>query len=186
MQRFMPLMLVALACLLIATTAAAQTAPVVPLRAAPPGEPMQGGMPKQPLDWSSLSADQQRMLAPVRNQWDQLPPRRQRRLADHASHWATMPPGKQVMIRKRLTQWAAMTPEQRRQLRENARAFHDLSPEQRARVREAFQRFQSLPPAKRRALRERWHSMSPQQRLHWAAEHPQPPIPLHPPVSGGH
>lgn len=186
MRQFMPSMLVALACLLIATTAAAQTTPAVPLRATPPEGSMQGDMPKQPLDWSSLSADQQRMLAPVRSQWDRLPPRRQRRLADHASHWAAMPPEKRELIRERLARWAAMTPEQRHQLRENARAFHDLSPEQRAKVREAFRRFQSLPPAKRRVLRERWHSMSPQQRLHWAAEHPQPPIPLHPPASGSH
>jgi hypothetical protein len=140
----------------------------------------------QPLAWSALSADQQRMLAPLQGQWDQLQPARQRRLAERARHWATLPPEHRQQIRERLRRWATMTPEQRRQLHENTRAFHDLSPAERAKVNEAFRKFQSLPPAERRALRERWRAMSPEQRHRWATEHADKPIPAHPPAHQEH
>ncbi|MGH8125817.1 MAG: DUF3106 domain-containing protein [Rhodanobacteraceae bacterium] len=136
------------------------------------------------LPWSSLSAAQQRVLAPLQPQWNELHPQRQRRLASHALGWATLPPEHQQQIRKRLARWARMTPAQRHQLRENARAFRRLTPAERAKVRAAFRKYQSLSPAERRALRERWRKMTPQQRRHWAAEHPAHAAP--PPASYGH
>lgn len=174
------------ACLLAAPCAVfARTADPAP----PP--PAQGASRVAPADagdhalaWSSLSAAQQRVLAPLQSQWNELHPQRQRRLASHALRWATLPPGHQQQIRKRLARWARMTPAQRRQLRENARAFRNLTPAERARVRAAFRRFQSLSPAERRALRERWRRMTPQQRRHWAD---QPPAhAASPPTSHGH
>jgi hypothetical protein len=78
-----------------------------------------------------------------------------------------------------------MTPEQRHRLRENARAFHNLTPQERAKVRTAYERFRSLPPAQRKALRERWHAMTPAQRLHWATEHADKPVPSPPPPHSG-
>lgn len=124
-------------------------------------------VPKQPLAWSSLDAEQQRLLQPLQGQWSQMRPERQHRLAERARRWATLPPQRQQQIHQRLTRWAAMTPEQRRAWRENARAFHDLTPAERARVREAFQRFRALPPEQREALREKWRSINPQQRKQW-------------------
>lgn len=177
------LLLLAASCLVAAPCAFAQATPATTAPdAAHAG--MEANVPKQPLAWSSLSAEQQRMLAPVRNQWDQMQPGRQRHLAEHANHWADLPPQRQQQIQQRLTRWANMTPEQRRQLRDNARAFHDLTPEQRAKVRAAYERFRALSPAERKALRERWHAMPPAQRTHWANEHP---MPMHPPrAASGH
>lgn len=175
-------MFLAAACLFGASRAAlAQTA--VPMQSAPTGNDAS----RQPIAWSSLSAAQQRMLAPLQGQWDQMKPGRQQHLAQNAERWAALPPEHQQQIRERLTRWAAMTPDERRQLRENARAFHDLTPEERAKVRAAFHKFQSLSPAERRALRARWRAMPPQQRMHWAARHGGESIPMQPPKgSSGH
>ena len=173
------------ACLATAPCVAfAQASPSIPMHGAP-SKPVDAGA-QQPLAWSGLSADQQRMLAPLQGQWNQLEPARQRRLAERARHWATLPPEHRQQIRERLHRWAMMTPEQRRQLRANTRAFHDLTPAERAKVSEAFHKFQSLPPAERRALRERWRAMSPQQRMRWAADDADKPIPMHPPAHQEH
>lgn len=178
-------LLLATSCLVVAPSAFAQaTSATTAQDAAHAG--MEANVPKQPLAWSSLSAEQQRMLAPVRNQWDQMQPGRQRHLAEHANHWADLPPQRQQQIQQRLTRWANMTPEQRRQLRDNARAFHDLTPEQRAKVRAAYERFRALSPAERQALRERWQKMPPAQRMHWADEHPEHSPPMRPPPHRGH
>jgi len=42
------------------------------------------------LDWNSLDASQQEVLAKFRDEWDSLPPERQERLARGADHWAGM------------------------------------------------------------------------------------------------
>lgn len=179
-----PMLTIALlaACFAVSFTAFAQAGPPIPMQSAS-SEPANASTAQQPLAWSALSTDQQRMLAPLQGQWNQLQPARQRRLAEHAQHWATLPPEHRQQIRERLHRWSTMTPEQRHRVRENARAFHDLSPAERAKVSEAFRKFQSLPPAERRALRERWRTMTPEQRHRWATEHADKPIPMHPPAS---
>ena len=173
--------LLAMVCLLSTPCAVpAQTSAAIPMHQ-PSVAQADTGVFQQPLAWSSLSPEQQRVLAPVQGQWNQLQPQRQQWFATRAQHWATLPPKQQRQIRKRLTRWAEMTPAQRLQLRENARAFHDLTPTDRAKVSAAFRMFQSLSPAERRALRERWRTMPPQQRSRWASQHPDKPIPMHPP-----
>ncbi len=151
-------------------------------QAAPPRQ----GKTMPPLAWSNLDPAQQQLLAPVQGQWARLKPARQHRLAEHAAQWANLPPARQKIISDRLSRWAQMTPEQRRQLRENARAFHKLSPEEREKVRAASEHFRSLPPAQRQALRERWRRMSPAQRMQWANQHSNQPIPMRPPARSGH
>lgn len=162
----------------------AQSSSAMPMQR--PTSGADAGAPRQPLAWSSLSADQQRMLAPLQGEWNQMHPARQHRLAEHAVHWAALPPQHQDQIRERLTRWANMTPEQRRQVRENARAFHNLTPAERAKVSEAFRKFQSLPPEQRRALRERWRTMTPEQRRRWATGQADNPVPMHAPAHRGH
>ncbi|TAN09053.1 MAG: DUF3106 domain-containing protein [Rhodanobacteraceae bacterium] len=177
---------IALACLLVPAAAAAQTSTAIPMHSGPPATLPARPAPAPPLGWDRLSPAQQHALAPLRAQWSQLPPARQHRLAAHATHWATLPPGHQQLIRERLTRWANMTPAERRQLRDNARAFRNLPPAERAKVDAAFHRFQQLSPGERRALRQRFRALPRAQRLHWAAEHPEPPIPMHPAGTSGH
>lgn len=184
MLRTSPAALLLAVCLLGATWCAeGQIAP--PTQPAARTAPVQTDSPRAPLAWSNLGAEQQRMLAPVRNQWHQLRPARQHHLAANARHWATLPPAHQKRIQERLTRWASMSPSQRHQLRQNARAFHNLTPEERVKVSEAFKKFQSLPPEQRRELRQRWHAMPPKERMRWATEHPGQPIPMHPQRSSG-
>lgn len=181
----LPVLLAAVCLLGAASRADAQMGGTTPMQRATPAPQTQADTAKPALPWSSLSAEQQRMLAPVRNQWNQLHPARQQRLAAHARHWASLPPMHQRQIQKRLARWAAMSPAQRHQLRENARVFHNLTPDERARVSEAFKKFQALPPEQQHELRQRWHAMTPNERLRWATEHSGQPIRMHPPRSSG-
>lgn len=178
--------LLALACLLPPTMATAQTDTAIPMQSGPTATLPVHLAPAPPVGWNELSPAQQHALEPLRAQWSTLPPARQQRLAAHATHWAILSPEHQQLIRERLTRWANMTPAERRQLRDNARAFRDLPPAERAKVDAAFRRFQQLSPAERRALRERFRALPHAQRQHWAAEHPDAPIPMHPAASSGH
>lgn len=171
------LVAIPLAALAQSTPTAAPSGPPQVLPAAP--GPAASGAMHQPLPWSSLDAQQQRMLAPLQSQWAGMHPWRQHRLAEHALHWATLPVARQQEIQARIARWAAMTPEQRRELRENARAFHKLTPEQRAKVTDAYDRFQSLSPAERRALWERWRAAHPGARHSRAEGSPSPSPPEH-------
>jgi Protein of unknown function (DUF3106) len=180
-------LLFAAACLLaVPVIAGAQTGKPIPLQSAQSTSPASSGQQQAPLSWSDLSPTQQSVLGPLRGDWGKLHPNRQHKLAEHARQWANLPAGQQQQIRERLTSWAAMTPAQRTQLRENARVFHSLPPDEQARLRQAFRYYQSLPPAQRKALRARWQAMPAQQRMHWLANHPGHPIPMHPPSSAGH
>lgn len=115
------------------------------------------------IAWTQLTADEQELLAPVRDQWQQLPPAQQMRLRRKADRWQDMTPERREIAKQRLTRFAEMTPEQRAAARERYRAFQQLSPEQKKRVRNAFHRFQELSPDERRALRERFERSQPQQ-----------------------
>jgi len=114
-----------------------------------------------PVAWTSLTADQQRLLAPVQSQWPQLPPRQQQRLIRRAERWQTLPPEAQERARARLARFAAMTPDERAAARQRLHEFQQLPPEEKQRIREARQRFHDMTPEERRALREQFESAQP-------------------------
>ena len=142
-----------------------------------------------PPSWSSLSAAQRDVLAPLQHEWDALSPRKRAHMLHRAEHWATLPPEKRAEIRERIARWQQMTPEQRRQARANMREFHKLPREQREQLHATFEHFQSLPPPQRERLLREWRALTPKQRLEWreptaqplSSEQPsQPAPPSHP------
>jgi acyl-CoA reductase-like NAD-dependent aldehyde dehydrogenase len=143
-----------------------------------------------PPSWSSLSAAQRDVLAPLQHEWDTLPARKRAHMLHRAEHWATLPPEKRAEIRQRIARWQQMTPEQRRQARANMREFHKLPREQREQLHATFEHFQSLPPPQRERLLREWRALTPRQRLEWrepphagqptTAPVPQQTLPSHP------
>ena len=53
------------------------------------------------LSWESLSAQQQEMLASMKEGWNDLPPYRQERLSKGADKWATMSPEQREQTKDR-------------------------------------------------------------------------------------
>jgi hypothetical protein len=128
--------------------------------------------PRVAVAWSSLTPEQQRLLAPIESQWQQLAPRQQQRLVRRAERWQRLPPDAQDRARDRLARYAAMTPAQRAAARQRLHEFQQLPPEEKQRMREAWRRFHDLSPEQRRALREEFEKSepadSPQHPSGWA------------------
>ena len=53
------------------------------------------------IPWSSLSADEQRILSRAHGNWDQLPTERQQRLLNGAHRWQEMNPQQREQARER-------------------------------------------------------------------------------------
>ena len=60
-----------------------------------------------------LTPEQQRILAPLKDDWPNIEPPRRQKWLDIARRYPSMPPQKQERLQARMRQWAAMTPEER-------------------------------------------------------------------------
>lgn len=102
-------------------------------------------MPK----WEQLTPAQQEMLlAPVRERWNDNPEERQR-MFDHAQRWRTM------------------TPEQRSRAHAGMDRWHHMDPEQRAQARVLFRKMHGMTPEQKTAFRAKWKTMSADERHAW-------------------
>lgn len=118
-----------------------------------PRDPEKLKIPQTP--WSSLSAEDRRVLAPVAREWDHMPGYQQQRLQSSARRYPDMQPIQKERYEQRIRDWAAMTPEQRRE------------------ARETFQGLRKLPPEKQHELRERWLRERESQQRTRPAQNPQ-------------
>lgn len=117
----------------------------------------QQGPASTPPAWEQLTpAEQELLVAPLRERWNANPRMRQRML-EHARRWQSL------------------TPEQRRNAHHGMDRWAHMSPEQREHARALFQRMRAMDPEQRRALRERWRAMTPEQRRAWLRDHPAQP-----------
>ncbi len=121
-------------------------------------------VPAAAVPWSSLTADQQRLLGRFEPQWSQLPPGRQNALARGSARWLAMSPERRALAKQRFSYWQGLSDGDRELVRRRWRNFSDLPPEQQDAVRSAYRRFQQLPPERRRELRRRWDQATPAQR----------------------
>lgn len=142
---------------------------IAPLRAQAADRPAaeQAGTPRP---WSSLSAEQRELLAPLAADWNTLTPHKQAHMLDKSREWLALPPPEREKIRERIARWHQMTPEQRKLARENMRKFHQLPQAQRDQLHAAYQHFQQLPPAQRERLLKQWRSQTIEQRQQWLRE----------------
>ena len=74
----------------------AQQEPVAPPPSAPPPA---ASAPAAPVQWTSLSPDQQKLLSRFGNQWCTLPPERQQALARGSQRWLGMTPDQKDLAR---------------------------------------------------------------------------------------
>ena len=61
--------------------------------------------PAQPVQWSSLSPDQQKLLGKFSSNWNTLPPERQQALARGSNRWLGMSPEQRGQAQQRFQRW---------------------------------------------------------------------------------
>jgi hypothetical protein len=103
--------------------------------------------------WAELTADQQMILAPLKEDWVNLVPDRRRKWVGIAKRYPTMNVKEQERVQRRMQHWAALTPEQRQQARENYKRIAKQRAEKRnQKLAERWAEYQALPPHERQNL----------------------------------
>lgn len=97
--------------------------------------------------WAELTAEQQKVLAPLRADWDWLDRERKLKWVGIAKRYPAMKPQEQARVQRRMQAWAKLTPEQRRQARETYKQIAKKPPVKREKLREAWAEYQRLQPA---------------------------------------
>jgi hypothetical protein len=102
--------------------------------------------------WAELTAEQQQILAPLKNDWDTLEVERRQKWLQIAKRYPKMKQLEQERVARRMQLWANLSPEQRRQARENyKRLVKSPRPEKKS-LREQWAEYQALPPHERESL----------------------------------
>jgi len=114
------------------------------------GSALAQGRKKGPA-WAALNAEQQQILAPLKDTWEQITPDRRRNWIGLAKRYPKMKPEEQQRVQRRMQSWAKLTPEQRKQARENYRRISKVPPEKRGDLKQQWSEYQSLPPHERQA-----------------------------------
>src|SRR3954453_21279583 len=118
--------------LLVAAGAAAQpNAPPQPASPAPAKKSAKAPAVKKNVRpaWAELTAEQQQILAPLKNDWDTLD-----------------------VEPRRMQSWASLSPEQARQARENYKRIAKSPRPEKKSLRDQWAEYQALPPHERENL----------------------------------
>ena len=129
-------------------TAAGLSALAQPAKPAAVAAPVDAGEPT----WSSLSAQQRGVLAPLERDWASIDAPRKAKWLEVAIKFPSLPEAERQRVQARMAEWARMTPAERGRARLNFQEAKQLSPEERQQRWEAYQ---ALPDDRRRALAER-------------------------------
>jgi hypothetical protein len=120
--------------------------------AAQPAAKKKAATPNRPA-WAELTADQQMILAPLKDDWPNLAPDTRRKWVGIAKRYPTMQAKEQERVQRRMQRWAALTPQQRAQARENYKRMAKQSAAKRSqKLAERWAEYQSLPPHERDRL----------------------------------
>ncbi len=114
--------------------------------------------------FSSLSPEEQQILAPYAENWDLLSDQKQQQLQAGARTWQRMTVEERRQASKQLEAWKQLPPDQQEVIRQRFERFQQLSPEHRQRLRHVRQEYLELPAASRERLRQDWQRLDDQQR----------------------
>ena len=104
--------------------------------------------------WTDLKPQQQRVLAPLKDEWRQLDAQRKRKWVGVANRYPNMKPEEQARVQRRMKYWASLTPAERQAARSSFQTVRKLPADQKGQIREKWKQYQSLPEeqAARRGL----------------------------------
>jgi hypothetical protein len=118
----------------------------------PAAKPQAKAAPKARPAWAELTAEQQKVLSPLKADWDSLETARRAKWIGIAKRYPTMKAEEQERVTRRMQRWAALSPEQRRQARETYKQLAKSQAVQRAKLREQWAQYQALPERERQDL----------------------------------
>jgi hypothetical protein len=118
--------------------------------------------------WAELTAEQQQILAPLKNDWDALEVERRQKWIQIARRYPKMKQLEQERVQRRMQVWADLSPEQRRQARENYKRLAKSPRPEKKSLREQWAEYQALPPHERESLAPPPNPNEPRR-----AKHPQ-------------
>ena len=93
-------------------------------------------------EWSELTPEQQKILAPLAPEWGRMDSTRRKKWVEIATRYPKMSRSEQQRLQKRMESWARLTPEQRRAAREKYQRYRQLPPEKRKEVTKQWQDYQ--------------------------------------------
>ena len=99
--------------------------------------------PRKRYAWAELTADQQRILAPLKVDWENLPTERRQKWIGIANRYPRMSQLEQERVQRRMQAWANLSPEQRARARENYRRMAKASADKRRRLRQQWAEYQA-------------------------------------------
>lgn len=103
--------------------------------------------------WQQLTAEQQRILAPIQGEWESLDTPRKRKWLGIAQRYPKMGADEQQRLQRRMKEWVSLTPEQRRAARDKYREFEQLAPEDRQAMRDKWEKYKQEQAAKEAAAK---------------------------------
>jgi hypothetical protein len=118
----------------------------------PAAKPQTKAAPKARPVWAELTAEQQKILSPLKADWESLETERRRKWIGVAKRYPAMTPQGQERVQRRMQAWAKLSPEQRRQARETYKQLAKAQPTKRANLREQWALYQALPEREREDL----------------------------------
>ncbi len=115
--------------------------------------PVFSASPAKPLpNWSSLSMDQQAILAPLSDNWDGLNSRRKKMWVDIATRYPTMSPEDQTKVQRRMNRWVNLSQDERRTVRETYKTINQLPKNKKETLSQEWDEYIKLPEEQRKRL----------------------------------
>ena len=118
----------------------------------------------EPLPWTELDQEEQRILGKAQPNWDQYPVERQQKLLAGARKWQSLSAAERRTMGRNLAKLKQMDPARREKVLQRLQKFKSLPANERARLRDSFTAYQRLPAQRRQQLREQWRQKSPAER----------------------
>ncbi|MDO8348097.1 MAG: DUF3106 domain-containing protein [Rugosibacter sp.] len=103
--------------------------------------------------WAELSADQQKILAPLSNDWNEMDTFQRKKWLGIAQRYPHMAEEEKVRTQHRMTAWAKLTSEERKLARTKYKKLQKASPEKREAVKQKWEEYQSLPEDEKARLK---------------------------------
>jgi Protein of unknown function (DUF3106) len=103
--------------------------------------------------WTELSAEQQRILAPIQADWESLDAPRKKKWLGVANRYPKMTTDERARFQRSIKEWVSLTPEQRWAARDKRREFDQLTPEDRQALPEKWDKFKQEQAAKEAAAK---------------------------------
>ena len=92
--------------------------------------------------WAELTVEQQKVLAPLKQDWDAIERERKLKWLGIAKRYPAMMPAEQQRVQRRMQAWAKLTPQQRRQARENYKQLAKQQLVERDKLRDMWVEYQ--------------------------------------------